>query len=202
MRTGRQGAGQSRRNQVGDHITRYDRMPIPAIDAQTEYFEAGNVRIGVEYRVLTEAVAAANRASLMNATGDVRGNLEELDDCGVSLHVFGLSDGEYLEYLRFDCFQEEPHYHYVGWSRRSNELLHIDPVADGDPLAWALDRIRTRLPQMFERAGAPQAAAMVDLRAIETIMPHVTEAAYRARFHADKSAIQATAEQPRVPAAA
>jgi hypothetical protein len=185
---------------MGDHITRYDKMPIPPIDAQTEYFDAGAVRIGVEYRVLTEAVAAANRTHLMNAAGDVRGKLEELDDCGVSLHVYGVSNGEFLEFLRFDCFQEEPHYHYVGWSRRTNELLHVDPAADGDPLAWALDRIRARLPQMFERAGAPEAAAMVDLRAIEAIMPRVTEAAYRARFHADKATIQAMAEQPRAPA--
>ena len=35
-----------------------------------------------------------------------------------------------------------------------NEMLHLDPVADGDPLAWALERIRTRLPQMLARAGA------------------------------------------------
>jgi hypothetical protein len=187
---------------MADHITRYDKMPIPPIDANTEYFEAGNVRIGVEYRVLTEAVAAANRAALMGATGDEVGKLEELDDCGVSLHVYGQSssngaDGAWLEHLRFDCFQEEPHYHYVGWARRSNEVLHVDPVADGDALAWALDRIRSRLPQMFERAGVPQLAAMVDLRAIEAIMPRVTEAAFRARFHADKSSIQVLAEQKR-----
>ncbi len=185
---------------MGDHITRYDKMPIPPLDQQTEYFEAGNVRIGVEYRVLTEAVAAANRAMLANAQGDVVGKLEELDDCGVSLHVYGRAEGESLEYLRFDCFQEEPHYHYVSWSTHENELLHIDPVADGDPLAWALDRIRTRLPQMFARAKAPQVAAMVDLNAIEAVMPRVVEAAYRARFHADKATIQKQAEQSRAAA--
>lgn len=179
---------------MGDHITRYDRMPIPAQDANTEYFEAGVIKIGVEYRVLTEAVAAVARMNLMAAQGDVRGKLEELDDCGVSLHVHGLADGESLEYLRFDCFQEEPHYHYVGWAAKTNELLHIDPVSDGDPLTWALERIRTRLPQMLERAGASNIAAMVDLRAIEAIMPKVTEAAFRARYHADKAAIQAMAE--------
>ena len=54
---------------MGDHITRYDRMPIPALDSQTEYFEAGVIRIGVEYRVLTEAVAAAARVGLMAAQG-------------------------------------------------------------------------------------------------------------------------------------
>ena len=42
-------------------------------------------------------------------------------------------------------------------------------------------------------------AAMVDIRAIETIMPKVTEAAFRARYHADKAAIQAMAETVRAP---
>jgi len=32
------------------HITRYDQMPIPPVDAHTEYFDAGVVRFGVEYR--------------------------------------------------------------------------------------------------------------------------------------------------------
>jgi hypothetical protein len=183
---------------MGDHITRYDRMPIPELAEQTEYFEAGNVRVGVEYRVVTDAVVQATRASLASAQGNVPGKLVELDDCGVSLHVYGKADGEWLEYLRFDCFQEEPHYHYVSWSTHENELLHIDPVADGDPLAWALDRLRTRLPQMFARAQAPQAAAMVDLNAIESVMPRIAEAAYRARFHADKAAIQKMAEHVNV----
>jgi hypothetical protein len=52
---------------------------------------------------------------------------------------------------------------------------------------------------MLERAGAPHVAAMVDIRAIETIMPKVTEAAFRARYHADKAAIQAMAETVRAP---
>jgi len=165
--------------------------------ANTEYFEAGNIRIGVEYRVLTDAVAAVARVNLMASSGGETGKLTELEDCGVSLHVHGLQDGEFLEHLRFDCFQEEPHYHYVGWRRKTNEVLHVDPVSDGDPLTWALERIRTRLPQMLERAGASSVAAMVDLRAIEAIIPKVTEAAFRARYHADKSAIQAMAEQKR-----
>src|SRR5262249_47081166 len=78
--------------------------------------------------------------------------------------------------LRFDCFQEDPHYHYVSWSARSNEMLHMDPVADGDPLAWALERLRTRLPQMLERAGAAEAAARVDLRRVDALPPRVAVA--------------------------
>src|SRR3954466_1923010 len=115
---------------MGDHITRYDRMPIPPVDANPQYFQAGAVRIGVEFRVLSDDVVAQIRGTLESATGTDTGQLTELDDTGVSLHVFVAGQ----EHLRFDCFREDPHYHYVGWARKSNEVLHLDPVADGDPL--------------------------------------------------------------------
>jgi hypothetical protein len=68
-------------------------------------------------------------------------------------------------------------------------MIHLDPVADGDPLAWALERLRTRLPQMLERAGAAEAAARVDLRRVDATLPRVAEAAFRARYHHDDAAI-------------
>ena len=149
------------------HITRYDKMPIPPVEAHTEYFDVGVVSFGVEYRLLNEAIAAA---SAIDAAAGSDAGPASLDDRGVSIHVFAKVGGERLEVLRFDCFQEDPHYHYVCWAARSNEMLHLDPVADGDPLAWALERLRTRLPQMLERAGA-------------------AEAAFRARYHHDDEAI-------------
>jgi hypothetical protein len=171
---------------VTSHITRYDQMPIPPVEEHTERFDAGAVSFGVEYRLLTDAIAAAS--AIEGATGpDAAG--AGFDDRGVSLHVFAEVGGRRVEVLRFDCFQEDPHYHYVSWEARSNEMLHIDPVAEGDPLAWALERIRTRLPQMLERAGAGDAAARVDLRRVEAVLPRVTEAAFRARYHHDDAAI-------------
>jgi hypothetical protein len=187
------------------HITRYELMPIPPVPEHTETFEAGVVAFGVEYRLLNDAIAAASdvapaqgrEAVAQRAVGersagpreDGTGSAGSLDDRGVSIHVFAEIGGERQEVLRFDCFQEDPHYHYVSWSRRSNEMLHIDPVADGDPLAWALERIRTRLPQMLERAGAADAAAKVDLRRVDAVLPRVVEAAFRARYQHDDAAI-------------
>lgn len=164
------------------HVTRYSVMPIPPVEAHTTWFEAGCVRIGVEYRLLTDAIAAA--ASLEAAGGDERGQTTELDDRGVSLHVVAHQDGEARELLRFDCFQEDPHYHYVSWRERANDMIHLDPIADGDALAWALERLRTRLAPMLARAGAPEVAARLDVRALEEALPRVAEAAYRARFAA------------------
>lgn len=160
-------------------------MPIPPLEERTAWFPAGRLRIGVEVRRLDDAIAAA--AELEAASGDERGRTEGLDDRGVALHVCAEQDGEWREFLRFDCFDEDPHYHYLSWRDRRNEMLHLDPHADGDPLAWALERIRTRLPQMLERAGEPEVARRVDPVALEAVLPRVSEAAFRARFAADEA---------------
>ncbi|HVH18282.1 MAG TPA: hypothetical protein VNF72_08285, partial [Myxococcota bacterium] len=121
-------------------------------------------------------------------------NHPALDDRGVSLHTCSPGDGATSqEFLRFDCFDEDPHYHYISWRGMSNEMIHLDPIADGDPLAWALERIRTRLPQMLARAGAGDVAAHVDPAEIERALPRVAEAAYRARYHSDAGAVMRSA---------
>ena len=40
------------------HVTRYSVMPIPAIAEREASFRAGPIRVGVEYRLLTDAIAA------------------------------------------------------------------------------------------------------------------------------------------------
>jgi hypothetical protein len=178
----------------GAHVTRYDRMPIPPVEAQTEWFEAGPLAIGVEYRRLTDAIAAAARTpAAAGEAGSAAAASAGLDDRGVSLHVCAIEGGERREHLRFDCFQEDPHYHYVSFERGFNHMLHLDPVADGDPLLWALERLRTRLPQMLERAGAAALAARLDPRALEAVLPRVTEAAFRARYGRDDAAVERAA---------
>jgi len=176
---------------VKDHITRYDLMPIPPVEAHTEYVDAGAVRFGIEYRLLDDAIAAAS--AVESASGEDSPDGASFDDRGVSIHVFGLDEHGALEYLRFDCFDEDPHYHYVSWRDKSNEMLHIDPVAEGDPLRWALDRLRARLPQMLARAGAGHIAAQLDPQLLDEALPRVAEAAYRARFHHDDQATRSAA---------
>jgi hypothetical protein len=169
------------------HVTRYSVMPIPPVEAHTAWFDAGAVRIGVEYRRLTDAIAAAHL--LEQARGEERGQTAKLDDRGVSLHVFARQDGEWREHLRFDCFAEEPHYHYISYRDRMNDMVRLDTVADGDALAWALERIRTRLPQMLERACAPEAARALAPAALEAALPRVAAAAFRARYEHDDEAV-------------
>jgi hypothetical protein len=173
------------------HVTRYDVMPIPPVEAHTEYIPAGTLRIGVEYRLLDDAIVSAHMRAQTEGAG--YGDATGIDDRGVSLHVFAEQDGEWRELLRFDCFVEDPHYHYLSWRERANEMIQLDPVADGDPLAWALERIHSRLPQMLERAGAADVARRIDFAALEAALPRVTEAAFRARYQHDDAAVRAAA---------
>ena len=175
------------------HVTKYDTMPIPPLDAQTEFIDAGAIRFGIEFRLLNDAISAANKLAAARGTDKGTG---DLNDRGVSIHIYGTEHGETLEHLRFDCFDEDPHYHYISWRDKSNDMVHLDPVADGDPLQWALGCVRTRLPQMLERAGATKLAAAVDQREIDAALPRVTEAAYRARYQYDDQEVLANALKP------
>jgi len=51
-------------------------------------------------------------------------------------------------------------------------------------LAWSLDRISSRLPQMLARAGADDVAREVDMNLVDRAMPQVKEMAYNARHQA------------------
>jgi hypothetical protein len=160
-------------------------MPIPPVEQHTQVFDAGRISIGVEYRLLSNDIVAKSAQS----QGKHLENDANFDDRGVSIHVYVNSDaGVRTERLRFDCFDEGPHYHYVDWSAQSNEIVLMDAVADGDPLAWTLDRIRTRLPHMLARAGVQNSSDGIDLGAIESLLPRVAEAAYRARYEHDDAA--------------
>ena len=166
-------------------VFRSPHRPIPPVKEHTEFIEAGPLTFGVEYRLLTNEIYTAN----FNVTLDGK-----VDDRGVTIHVFGRAGDDLEEHLRFDAFDEDPHYHYIHWSDETQDIRRMDPVADGDPLAWSLERIRTRLPQMLKLSGAMQLAEHLDIHELETALPRVAEAAYRAKFQSpDKEAVRSAA---------
>ena len=69
----------------------------------------------------------------------------------------------------------------------------IDTNVTGDPVAWTLNLIRSRLAVMLARADVADAGKFIDAARIEQILPQVTEAAYRARYHSSKSETEAIA---------
>lgn len=158
----------------------YRTLPVPAFEERTTRFEAGAVTIGVEYRLLDERTILEfygpdARAKFDNVAPAGMGDVVEED--GLCVHVFGTADG--LEYLRFDCFDDAPHYHYLDPRGPRNVVVEYDAVADGPMLDWAFQALRTRLAPMLVEAGAGDLAVRVDQRELTRVLPRAVECARR-----------------------
>ena len=135
-------------------------FPIPHEPADTQYFAAGPLTIGVEYR-LFDPVAERQRLTQEEIDAAGPDSLFSRDDVdqGVSFHVFA-TEG-LVEYLRYDCFADEPHYHYIV-PGDGNMLVHYDTTANGPMVDWAVRMIRTRTPEMLDAVGATELAEGID----------------------------------------
>jgi hypothetical protein len=87
-------------------------------------------------------------------------------------------------YLRFDVFDDEPHYHYVHRTDDGsvvNQVIDFDTAAHGDMLPWVIECLRSRLSDMLRAAGGDRIGAQVDQNAISGVIDEVMERAQRAR---------------------
>src|SRR4029077_6506887 len=100
-------------------------LPIPMVPEDCIPVDAGAVQLVVESRKLTNEI-------IQGAFHDVVDAEIPFDDFGATLHVCGTADG--LEYLPFDCFENEPHYHYIEQATGANTVVRIDELAVGDPI--------------------------------------------------------------------
>jgi hypothetical protein len=158
--------------------TVYTVPPIPPDAEHTTYVDAGAISIGIEYRLLDDAELAANyEGEQMDEIQDALGG-DAVEDTGVSLHVVGRDDQH--EYLRFDLFEREPHYHYIDRSGESQRIIDYDRVALGPMLPWALEQIRSRLPQMLEHAGGQALISKLEDGRIEASIVKVEKLAREA----------------------
>ena len=82
------------------------------------------------------------------------------DDQGLCVQVYSKVDGEDTEVLRFDCFDQTPHYHYG--PENQNIRLNMVKTTAGNPFAWTVNNIRSRLPAMIRRAGYEDLATTLD----------------------------------------
>jgi len=160
----------------------YNMAPQPPSEKDTTWFAAGAISIGVEFRDV-------NPDDLLALYKDDPAQLKELlekspdggfADNGVSLHVRDAADGH--EYLRFDCFDNEPHYHYIHNSTDPyiNNVVVYDPFACGDMLPFAVNCLRNRLGEMLPRAGAADLAARIDAALVATVVDEVAAVASQA----------------------
>ncbi len=161
------------------YLTYYDQMPIPVNIKLTHFISLGELEVGIQFRELRDDIVAQN--TLEKAKGDTRGKVENLDDIGVALHIFYQRKGERVEVLRFDCFDKEPHYHYINWDERRNEVAWIDPITTADALTWCLEVIANRLPSMLDYALGPNHAITIDQTLIDRQLSTIATTAHRAR---------------------
>jgi hypothetical protein len=133
---------------------RYDVMPIPMVPEHCYKVPAGAVDLVVEARQLNDQVLAETYAA-----GAIPEAKVQYDDYGASLHVCDPGDG--LEYLRFDCFEQEPHYHYIEQGAQANVIVRIDEIAVGDPIEFTFACVRGHLAEMLRNAGAADLADAV-----------------------------------------
>jgi hypothetical protein len=162
----------------------YGLPPQPPVEEHTTWIAAGAVEIGVEWRDIEPADLEALYGHDDAMLAELRASSPEegFRDAGVSLHVRAFDDGH--EYVRFDVFAEEPHYHYIHCGDAvANQVVHFDVAAHGAMLPWALERLRSRLPAMLTRAGGSATAELLDdellSRAVGEVERHVLLVARR-----------------------
>jgi hypothetical protein len=127
--------------------------PIPPVEAHTRWLRAGPLSFGVEYRVLNDGVVSSTPGVEV-----IAGALTGFDSRGRTLHVCDAATG--AEYLRFDCFDGDPHYHYITPGER-NRVVVYDEASCGDMWEWCLRALGTRLPEMLRVAGVSRVADSV-----------------------------------------
>jgi hypothetical protein len=159
-------------------------LPLPPVPEHTTYVDAGRLRIGVEYRVLTDAIieeTVRNTEGLILVDDRPVGLHAE----GTSLHICDRADGS--EILRFDVFPDEPHYHYL--SDGENRIVVFDDASCGDMWPWTLECLRSRLPEMLCRAGAEGLAEEIDVADMVAAIPQIEAIATKGRI-ADAGAMR------------
>ena len=142
--------------------TTYNIPPIPPDPARTEYFDSEPLRIGIEYRRIDPETLAATYGGDADQMAEIDEHSPEggFTDEGVSIHVESVADNH--EYLRFDIFVDEPHYHYVDKTSGTNTVVEFDRAAHGAMAPWVLGQLRHRLPDMLRQAGAGHLADALD----------------------------------------
>jgi hypothetical protein len=128
---------------------RYEQLPIPMVTEHCISVDAGAVQLVVESRRLTNEILDDTYHGAVKPAID-------FDDFGATLHVCGTADG--LEHLRFDCFENEPHYHYIEQGAGANVVVRIDELAVGDPIAFSLACVEHHLPDMLRNCGVAELA--------------------------------------------
>jgi len=100
-----------------------------------------------------------------------------MPDQGLCVQVYSEIEGKDTEILRFDCFDQNPHYHYGPENHNIRQTM--DKTTAGNPLGFTLDNLRHRLPSMIERAGYDELAAKLEANPVPKAKLDAVEATGR-----------------------
>ncbi len=159
----------------------YQMQPEPPDAEHCRWLEAGAIRLGLEHRTVDPARLAEAYAGSEADLAELEAHSPEggFYGSGVSIHVVGAEDGH--EYLRFDAFDDDPHYHYVRPTGDHNHWVPFDPVAGGDILDFAIRSLRDRLGPMLREAGGEKVAERLDPAEQGPVIDELERLAYEAR---------------------
>jgi hypothetical protein len=154
----------------------YGIPPQPPVEENTRRFAAGAVSFGVEYRDLDPESLVETYKHNPQYLAELLEKSPEggFTDEGVTIHVFDAADGH--EYLRFDIFDDEPHYHYIHRTVGDtvvNNVIDYDAVAQGDMFAWTFERLHGHLSAMLTHAGGNELAVKVDVDLVRQVLDDV-----------------------------
>jgi hypothetical protein len=120
-----------------------------SIPADMPGLEAGGLRFSVEYR-------------------------NTRTDRGPSLQILGDVDGKPVQLLRFDCFEQQPHFHYDPDGK--NNRIFLNKARVSDPVAWTIDYLRGNVTSLVRIAGYGRLADRLDEEALTAAMPGIEKA--------------------------
>ncbi|MDA0262542.1 MAG: hypothetical protein O3A93_12880 [Chloroflexi bacterium] len=112
---------------------------------------------------------------------------EIMDDQGLCVQVYSKIDGADTEILRFDCFDQAPHYHYG--PENHNVRLFMDKTTAGNPLGWTLKNLRGNLPAMVRRAGYEDLAASLEKTPVSAAVLDSVETKAREMVRAERRTV-------------
>lgn len=95
----------------------------------------------------------------------------EHGDSGPGMLVFGTVGGEKVQFLRFDMYDNGPHFHYG--SPSTGLRYNLDPLTMDDRIGWVMELLRSKLSQMITKAGFEEGLPDIDFSAISAQLPEI-----------------------------
>jgi hypothetical protein len=135
---------------------------------------------------------AQPQQGMMIGVGELRFNVrysKTANDRGPSLRIYGDVEGKPVQLLRFDCFDQSPHFHYDPEGK--NNQLRMDKTKVTDPITWSMDYLRGNISTLIRVAGYGTFADQLDESALTAALPTV-EKALRDSIPTEKPGLEAS----------